>query len=264
MSKHLILIAIAAMLGRPGVAAADDAKATAQAHVTRATELHERGEFAAALDELKTAYALDPRPPLLFAMGQLHVQLGECGQAITFYERFLATRPERDQAALAREAITTCKTAPPPAVEPPAPAPAPAPVVEVAPSAPPAVSPPEVTAAPAAVAVRSPARPWYTNYVADGLVGGGLVTGVAALVVYRGATADRERAERASDYDGYAALIERAHGKRTSALMLGVGGAALATAGGLLFLLVDREAPAEGLQVAPRGDGGVVSWSGRF
>lgn len=45
----------------------------------------------------------------------MHVKLGECPQAISFYERFLGSKPKPEQAKRAQEAITICKTnAPPP------------------------------------------------------------------------------------------------------------------------------------------------------
>jgi hypothetical protein len=61
-----------------------------------------------------TAYALDPRPELLYAIAQVHVKLGECPQAITFYERFIASNPKPEHVARARQAIEVCKTNPPP------------------------------------------------------------------------------------------------------------------------------------------------------
>src|SRR5690606_36356983 len=86
------LVAIVVLSSAPH-AHADDVKAKAKAHVTRATELHRESKFREALVELKTAYALEPDPKLLYAMGQIHVRLGECEQAIAFYERFLASKP---------------------------------------------------------------------------------------------------------------------------------------------------------------------------
>src|SRR5262245_53090659 len=111
----LLVTALVALTGsRPAHA---NPKREARQHVERATQHHKAGEFAEALEELETAYKLDPKPDLLYAIGQVHVKLGQCTEAIRFYERFLATRPARGAASLARQAIQVCKTAPPPAIE---------------------------------------------------------------------------------------------------------------------------------------------------
>lgn len=235
-------------------------KAEARVHVARATELHNASRFREALDELKTAYALDPAPSLLYAMGQIHVSLGECEQAIVFYERFLATKPSARSAALATEAIETCKMNPPPPVagapaEPPARAVIPRPIIKVVMPPPP---PP-----PRAVEAR-PARPWYTDHVGNALVASGVITGVASLVVYRSAVGDRDNANASASYDTYAALIDQAHTKRAYAIGLGVGGAALATAGVLHFVLSSRDTSDRGVLIQPSRSGAAMSWVGRF
>jgi len=238
----------------------EDVKAEARAHVARATELHNASRFREALEELKTAYALDPDPPLLYAMGQIHVSLGECDQAIVFYERFLAMKPSARSTALANEAIEACKKNPPPAVDAasadqPARGVIPRPIIQV--TMPPSPPPPRT------VEARS-ARPWYTDHVANALVASGVVTGVVSLVVYRSAVGDRESANASASYDTYAALIDRAHTKRTYAIGLGVGGAALATAGVLHFVLRGRDTGDHGVQIQPSRSGAAMSWVGRF
>lgn len=242
------------------VAHGEGVKAEARVHVARATELHNASKFREALDELKTAYALDPAPPLLYAMGQLHVSLGECEQAIAFYERFLAMKPSARGAALAHEAIKTCKMNPPPPIDAapadqPARAVIPRPIIEVV--MPPPPPPPRTVEAP-------PARHWYTDHVANALVASGVVSGVVSLVVYRSAVGDRERANASASYDSYASQIERAHTKRAYAIGFGVGGAALATAGVLHFVLRDRNPSDRGVQIQPSRSGAAMSWVGRF
>jgi tetratricopeptide (TPR) repeat protein len=85
------------------------AASEARAHVDRATELHARGKYAGALAELGTAYTLEARPELLYAMAQLHVKLEDCPQAVGLYERFLASRPAPAAQADATEAIARCR-----------------------------------------------------------------------------------------------------------------------------------------------------------
>ena len=68
-----------------------------------------------------------PRPELLFALGQLEFNLHHYQAAIDYYERFEATQPTAEQAALAEQAIGAARaelSRPPPAPpRPPAPPP---------------------------------------------------------------------------------------------------------------------------------------------
>lgn len=242
--RHLLVTAI--LIALPAHALAEDA----QSHIARAKALHADGKPAAALLELKTAYALDPQPSLLYAMGQIHVQLGECETAITYYERFIAAKPAADLASLARQAIDACRTNPPPPAAAPAaaePTPSPAPL----PAPAPARAPDE----------RSVTRPWYSDKLGLALAGGGLATGIVGLVVWTSARSDRDAADRAPTYDEFASLVDRAHTKQTAALVLGAAGVALVGAGAVHLYLHRKD---EVLVVAPTGGGAAVSWSGRW
>lgn len=244
--RHLLVTAI--LIALPAHARADDAKS----HIARAKALHAEGKPAAALLELKTAYALDPQPSLLYAMGQIHVQLGECDTAITYYERFLDAKPAADLADLARQAIEACQTSPPPAT---------ATVTEEPAPAPPVVDPPAAIPAPIAPAPRTATRPWYRDRLGLALVGGGLVTGIAGLVVWTSARSDRDDADRAGTYDEFVSLVDRARGKQTAALVLGAAGVALVGAGAAHLYLHRKD---EVLVVAPTAGGAAISWSGRW
>jgi len=244
--RHLLVTAI--LIALPARALTDDAKP----HIARAKALHAEGKPAAALLELKTAYALDPQPALLYAMGQIHVQLGECATAITYYQRFVDTRPAAGRADLARQAIEACRTNPPPPAEPP-------PIEEPpAPAAPP--PPPIVRVAPDPVR-RTVTRPWYRDRLGLALTGGGVVTGVAAILVWTSARSDRNAADGAATYDEFDSLVDRAHTKQTTALVLGATGVALVGAGAVHLYLHRKD---EVLVVAPTAGGAAVSWSGRW
>ncbi len=243
VSGELIAALVIAALALPGVARAEDPKAEAKRHVDHATELHKGGKFAEALDELKTAYALDPQPQLLYAMGQLLVNLGHCDQAINYYQRFVDSKPSVDLAQIATEAIAVCKTNPPPAID------------QGAKPSEPAVTPPPVAAAnPSA----PEGTPWYGDYLADGLVGAGVVSGVLGILFYRGATSDRDSADHATGYAAYKQLVDSASSKRTTAVVFGVLGAGLIGGGAVHFMVSDR------VQVAPAPGGATVSIAGRF
>jgi hypothetical protein len=253
MTRAIVIAAwIVALHAR---AMADDSKAEAKQHVDRATQFHNDGKLAASLDELKTAYALDPQPQLLFAMGQIHVQLGECPQAIVYYERFLATKPSADAATVTREAIETCKTNPPPAIQ-----------TRQAPAEPVAApaTPAAPIAAPVAVqATTTPRAPWYKDYVGDGLVAGGVVAGVVGIVLYRSALSVRDDADHATDYQTFSSLVDRAHSRQTTALVVGIGGAALVVAGAV-HLVLHRGQHEVSVVAGTAGTGASVVWSGRF
>jgi tetratricopeptide (TPR) repeat protein len=247
----LAKLAIAILVAVPLHAHADDSKALAAEHIARAQKLHEDKQFAAALDELKTAYALDPQPQLLFGMGQLHVQLGQCTEAITYYQRFIATKPSAELAAQASEAIEACKTNPPPPVET-------TPTEPTAPATPPPAPPP----APVAHVDTVAASPWYADYFGDGLVAGGVVVGVTSLLVYRAAVADRDDADKIVGYQPYADAIAHAGTVRTEALVLGAAAVGLAAAGALHIVL--HHSDGSSVQVAPTAGGAAVTWAGRF
>ncbi|HWO26277.1 MAG TPA: hypothetical protein VNO30_46435 [Kofleriaceae bacterium] len=243
MIRKASLLVLLALAAAPRAAHAD-AKTEARARMEKATELYGQARYADALNELTIAYVLDPQPAALYAIGQMHVQLGNCQHAVLFYERFLSTNPDATPAAAAQEAIDTCKTKPD-AVPKPA-----EPKQPVAPMAPP---PP-----------RSP--PWYTDKLGYALASGGVVLGAAGLVAYMSARSDLDDAEAVTSYQEHADLVDGAHKKRTLGAVLGAVGVGLVGAGVTRFVLVRRAGSASpvGVGVAPSPGGGLVTWSGRF
>jgi tetratricopeptide (TPR) repeat protein len=75
------------------------------AHLAKGRQLYAAGDFVHARIELLAAYQLDPRPDLLFALGQVEFNLHHYREAIGYYERFTATNPSAEQIALAQQAI---------------------------------------------------------------------------------------------------------------------------------------------------------------
>jgi hypothetical protein len=282
--RHLLALLVVAALPASALA---DAKSEAREHIDRATAMHGDGRFAEALVELNTAYTLDPQPDLLYAIGQINVKLGNCKQAILFYKRYLKTKPDKRAAASTKLAIKTCKShPPPPAPTPPAPAPAPAvepapPVVEPAPEPAPAVEPAPVPLplasdddpAPPITSVAPPppidqgpevTRPWYTDVLADVLLGGGLIAGGAAAFMYTQARSDLDEAEDATDYDTHEQLVDDARGKRNLALGLAAGSAVLIGAGVVRLIVHDRTERRKVVVAPVAGGGGLVILEGRF
>ncbi len=74
-------------------------------HVAAGRALFDKGDYLHARDELLAAYQIDARPELLFALGQCELNLEHYAVAIDYYEKYLATQPGDDQAALAQQAI---------------------------------------------------------------------------------------------------------------------------------------------------------------
>ena len=250
LARLLVLLSLAAApIAAPAVARADrpaptDARSEAQLHLDRATELHRGGQLEEALRELTLAYSLDPRPDLLYAIAQVHVQLGQCPQAVLFYERFLSTSPDAVPAAAAAEAIDVCRNAPGSV--------APAPAAPLPIAAPPPHHQPERR------------ERWYADKLGGALLGAGVVLGAVAVVTYASARSDLDGAEDAADYQAHGDLVDRARGKRMLAVALGAGGAALTGLAIARYVLVRRGPARRGVGLAPASGGGLVTWSGRF
>jgi tetratricopeptide (TPR) repeat protein len=239
--KHLLVIALFAL---PAVAlAGPQEKQAAQKHVTRATEAHQAGKYDIALTELEAAYALDPQSDLLYAMGQVQVKLGHCAEAITLYERFVASNPPADAAASANEAITTCKAQlpppPPPQPEPPPPPPEPAPEPQLPPQ-------PETS---------------RFDRLGAAVIGAGVVSIVAGAVLYSSARNNLDDAERATSYDRHDELVGDARLKRN--ISVGVGAVGLLAVGFGAWHYATFRSESR-VAVSATSTSGVVSWRGRF
>ncbi len=286
---------LVALLVAPPAALADK-KADARMHVARATQAHQDGRFDDARAELEAAYAVDPQPDLLYAIGQVHAKLGNCSHAITYYKLFVAVQKDPRIAKVVDQAISACKPTPGPAAAPPLPdtppppdAPLPPAVIQVSPPAadqrPPAraVKPPRPAdrvppptprsqpfarpaSAPAPVVVRRHA-PWYQDKLGDGLMLGGIAATVVGLIEYRGALSDLDAAEdRASttSLTRYYELVDNANSKRTTSIVLTGAGGTLIAAGIVRYVLHDRVTEFRTIGVAPANGGGVITYRGKF
>jgi tetratricopeptide (TPR) repeat protein len=258
-------------------------KEEAKAHITKATKAHKDGHFEEARVELEAAYALDPNPDLLYAIGQVYAKLGKCNDATTYFKRFGATQKDPKVAKVIDQAIAACKPASGPVANPPRPADLPAqdsPILPTDQSAtadkPSSAGEPPTPAAsrsqPFASGATSPMvtgqrSPWYKDKLGDGLVLGGIVATIIGVVEYSGAVSDLDTAEdRASTTTlaRYNELVDSAHGKRTASVVLIGAGGALITAGVIHYVLHGRTAESHAIGVAPSHGGGVVSYEGRF
>ena len=244
------LVAFALIVGA-GTAAADP-KAKAKEHMAKAAEAYKAGRFADARTELNAAYQLDPQPQLIYSIGQIYVKLGQCGDAIMFYEQFLDTKPARDAADTARQAIVACKLSmtqeqqktPDPDAE-----------------APPDLGQPPPKQAPAQV---DGPRPFYKDPVQIALVGGGAVALVAGAVFYSSARGLHADAGIAPTYEASDQLFDDARSKRTTAVIFTVAGVGLLGVGVYYYLRTYPKRERSTVTLIPTREGGLVSWSGRF
>lgn len=250
-------------------------KQQAKAHVAAATRAHQQGNYDLALTELQAAYKLDPKPELLFAMGQVEAKLSRCQDAIDHYEKFTATVKDAATKAVVTQAIDACRAQleaqkppaepvsepPPPVAEPVAPAPPPAEPIRDAPPLAPGrsvervdrVEPPP----------RSPERsPWYKDPLGDTLVIGGMLAIAGSAVIYQGARGKLTDAETATSLDQYDKLLGDARSARTQSLILVGGGVALIGVGVVRYVM--RGSRADRVSVVPTPHGGLVTMQGRF
>jgi tetratricopeptide (TPR) repeat protein len=142
------------------------------------------GDFESALQEATAAYKLDPRPALLFNLGQVHRALHHWERAEFFFRGYLRGAPDApNRAAVNRliEEMEAKQAAAPPAAPPVAAAPAPRPAAP-APAAPaqvplviesqPAPVPPRAAPATPPVALAPPAaQPRTIEAVEPGVTG---------------------------------------------------------------------------------------------
>lgn len=248
LTVRLPVLAAILALCSPRRATADP-KSDAQTHIDNAKTLFGSNKPAEALEELRIAYSLDPRPSLLYAIGQAYARLGQCADAKTFYGRFLDSKPAASAASLTKDAIAACKDK----VAEPSPVPAPLPSPAPKPAPVPVATPP---------APEGPA-PWYADAVGDALTGGGALVGIIGLVVYDAALGNVDAAASATTHQQASDLVAKAHDQRTEALVLGVGAVGLVTAGLVHYATRSRGEP-RGIAITPSTGGALVTWGTAF
>jgi tetratricopeptide (TPR) repeat protein len=268
MTRNLVLAAAFGAFVANGATARGDAKSEAQAHVDHASKLYDAKQYREALDELNTAYTLDPQPLVLYAIGQIHVALGQCDEAVTFYNRFLATGPAPDVGAATREAIAACNRhqVPPAAGSGDTTAVGSAAVGGAASATPGAGSAAAATSGTDTTAVTSTtavtAQPhWYDDHVADAMVGGGAAALLFGLALYATAVGEANGAGSAASYALAQSQLDHADTNRGFAVGFAVVGAVLVGVGINHYVHHRRE---QTVSVTPAAGGALLSWAGHF
>jgi hypothetical protein len=152
----------------------------ARTHLATADRAFQKGDYADALGQLQSAYAIDPRPEYLIVFAQVYRAMGDPQRAINACELYLSTAPQGPRAHEARGLAAAARAElakKPAAAEPPA---APPPTAETSPppehaSAPPPPAPPGPSE-PVAPVAPPPAPPQHRRRV-------GVWLGVGAVTV---------------------------------------------------------------------------------
>lgn len=191
----------------------------AQAHFDEAQRHFGEEDYAAAIPELKAAYALEPNPMLLYAWGQAERLAGSCERAVGLYRRFLETNPAPEQRQLAEANLVDCEAElPDDALDPEAPA------TED--------EPPDDD---------GPPRRWYADPVGGVLLGvgvAGLITGGALMGLAQRRIRQAPNADIEDEYYDVIAQAERFN--TAGGVVLGVGGV-LVLSGVIRYAIVARK-----------------------
>jgi tetratricopeptide (TPR) repeat protein len=203
---------------------------------SRADALVREGKLDEAFELLEQAYYAqpDPEPRLLFGLGIIELERGNCEAAVGYLGRFLATSPSEDAAAKAREVIAYCEAelrakAEPPSEPSPEPDPEPTPSSSARAQPSPELEPSSTDSAPEVTDAPSEPSPWARDGLGWGLLGTGVaVTAVGAglLVQARG---DVRAAEASDDEASFDHSLQRVDALRA------IGGSLTGVGVGLLI-----------------------------
>lgn len=193
------ILALALLIATCAIESATAQPRAVDDRIAKARALVAAGELVAARDELSAAFAIEPRPELLFALGQVELNLGNYPEAIAYYERFIATGPAEDQIALAQQAIGAARMR--------------------------IVTPPPKPPEPVTRIIERPQpvyrRQWRLENTGLVALGGAMAVTSAVLFVHAGRLGD-DRSGSLADYDE---RIELARSERLGGIALGALGA---------------------------------------
>ena len=168
----------------------------AKRHFERGLRLYDGHSYDEAIVELRASYQIDPRPEILYALGQAQRMNHQCKEAIVSYEAYLHTGPAARQEAAARDQIGSCRAelaAETGAPDKPVASPVPTPAHEAAPQAAggsiamalpaaptgPPPAPAEAIRAAPLPAAHEQSAPLYRRWWFWALIGGGVAAGLA-------------------------------------------------------------------------------------
>lgn len=198
------LLVVGVGVGGPAHAQSKEQGKDQAQHLAKARDLYQAGSYAAAITEMKAAYAINPLPRILCNLAKAYRKNGQLKDAADHFDLCLRTDPqlspqERTEFSTQLEQLRSV-LAPPPVQKPEPPRPEPPsplrpPPGQTANSQKPEVQPdpPVGTGVPAgSTPGAEPARPIYKRAWFWGVIGGVAAAGIIATVV--GVTATRSKA----------------------------------------------------------------------
>ena len=266
VTARVPLLVLAACIAAATPALADDAKAKAKQLYDEGLRHYNLGEYTDAIAAWRQAYLVEPKPLLLFNLGQAYRLSGDCAQALTFYDSYL-----REEKAIKNQddvdrAVAECKAAKP--AEPAqVVAPVPPPPAEPAAATPPPVP---TTATPhgdvvATATIRDPHRGHTERIVGLAFGAAGVASGAFGIYF---AIHGKQLSNDLNGWNqawGPAQESEQRAGEaaNTRAWLFGGAGVACVVAGAVTYWLGARAATSDVALVPTRG-GGAVAWRVAF
>jgi tetratricopeptide (TPR) repeat protein len=219
------------------------------------------GDHARAIREFEAAYAIDPHPALVYALGQVHRVRGDCKTAIRYFREFLVRSPNERQAEAARRNLDRCGAGERPGSSVPS-ASGPASEAMLL-----GVAGPAAGADPAVRIAPSEDRLSNRLWLSSGLIAGGLAAAAAGLALWK---TGRDLVDEARSAPTYAAFSDRKHDadggetrQQVGVAMLAVGGS-LVAAGVTHFVLRRHSARRAAIAAVPGVMGLTLAAAGCF
>src|SRR2546425_6831469 len=120
-ARGTIRAALFAALASPPALA--DSRADAKRHFREGMSLIAAGQVERGIAELKQAYAIKPRPDVLYDIAKAYVEMGNIPEALSYFRQYVATDPvDKEQVLSVMQRLQAAMG--PAAAAPPTPAPA--------------------------------------------------------------------------------------------------------------------------------------------
>jgi len=244
-----LALVIAAIAAAAGPAAARPKRRDARVQFDRGVAAYQKGNFEAAAEALGRSFELERDVETLFAWAQAERKLERCDKAIELYEKALTFNLAAANKAAVEQKLAECQAViaaqtprpePAPAPEPPIPPPDPADTAVP----PPAPAPPPMTSerpAPREAPVEPTRRAWYTDPVALGLLGGGVIAGGVGAGFLVSAQSASNASKNATSYQDAGRLKHTAEQRGLiGGISAGAGGALIGA--GVVWIVLHRDA----------------------
>lgn len=268
--RYPIIVSIAGALLLSASSASANPKKEAAKHFADGLRLYAEKDYDAAATQLELSYNLKNDQTTLFAWAQAERLYGNCDESKALLSQYVANGANAKQSKAAYDLMEQCTPR----------------VVEVPDPVDPIVDPdPNANGGTTGTGGSGPLSggggsntdtvdggPWYKDWVPLTLLGTGTVALTVSLVSYSSARSKESDAEKeGTTYDEFISLRSDAEEARTNAVIFGVAGGVLLTAGAV-YILTDgfgrksseETASAEGMVMHFDGQSGGVSFSGSF